>query len=313
VADSAQAALATGTTSNDRVAEIIRNLEITINRRLDGVLHGNHQGLTPGHGTEPGESRRYEPGDDVRRIDWNVTARTREVHVRDQIADRDLVAWLVVDASASMRFGTTRTDKASIALAATGAIGFLTARNQNRLGAVIVTGAGERVIPPASGRGAVQAILRSVADTDAPDGSGRATLSSALDRVGAIERRRGFVSVISDFAGSSWFDSLARLGLRHDLLSLRVTDRRESDLPAIGLVELRDPATGLRREVRVTPQVQRRFARRAELRHHEMYRAMRRAGAELIELNTSDDWLGAIVDHVQQRRTQAVRGEVLRR
>ena len=92
----------------EQVAELVRTLELTINRRLDSVLHGNYQGITPGHGSEPGEARPYQPGDDVRRIDWNVTARTQETHVRDQIADRDLEAWLVIDTSAAMRFGTAR-------------------------------------------------------------------------------------------------------------------------------------------------------------------------------------------------------------
>ena len=107
----------------EHVAELVRTLELTINRRLDGVLHGNYQGITPGHGSEPGEARLYQPGDDVRRIDWNVTARTQETHVRDQIADRDLEAWLVVDTSAAMRFGTTAADKAQVALAAAAASG----------------------------------------------------------------------------------------------------------------------------------------------------------------------------------------------
>ena len=103
---------------SEALVELLRSLELTINRRLDGVLHGNHRGLTPGHGSEPGESRPYQPGDDVRRIDWNVTARTNETYVREQIADHDLTAWLVVDASATMQFGTVRNDKAQIAMAA---------------------------------------------------------------------------------------------------------------------------------------------------------------------------------------------------
>ena len=122
------------------VAELLRSLEFTINRTLDGQLHGQHQGITPGHGSEPGESRTYQPGDDVRRIDWNVTARTRELHVRDQIADRDLEAWMVVDVSAAMHFGTRHSTKAQIALAAAATVGFLTARNQNRVGSVLVAG-----------------------------------------------------------------------------------------------------------------------------------------------------------------------------
>lgn len=305
--------VADGDPGDTDIAEIIRGLEITITRRLDGVLHGNHQGITPGHGTEPGESRRYEPGDDVRRIDWNVTARTRETHVREQIADRDLEAWLVIDTSAAMAFGTARTRKASVALSAAGAVGFLTARNQNRLGAVIVAGPKVAVVPPRGGRLQVQAILRTAALSQAPDGSGTADLAGGLDRVGAIAARRGFVAVISDFTGTGWHDPLARLGLRHDLLALAVNDRRESDLPPIGLVSMVDPATGAAREVRVTAEVQRRFAERAEIRRRERERAIRRANAELIELSTDGDWLGAIVHHVQRRRVQAVRGEALRR
>ena len=305
--------MADGDPGDTDIAEIIRSLEITITRRLDGVLHGNHQGITPGHGTEPGESRRYEPGDDVRRIDWNVTARTRETHVREQIADRDLEAWLVIDTSAAMSFGTARTLKASVALSAAGAVGFLTARNQNRLGAVIVAGPKVSVVPPRGGRLQVQAILRTAALAQAPDGTGAADVASGLDRVGAIAARRGFVAVISDFAGSAWHDPLARLGLRHDLLALAVNDRREADLPPIGLVSMVDPATGAAREIRVTAGVQRRFAERAAQRRREREHAIRRANAELIELSTDGDWLGAIVRHVQRRRIQAVRGEALRR
>lgn len=305
--------MADGDPGDTDIAEIIRSLEITITRRLDGVLHGNHQGITPGHGTEPGESRRYEPGDDVRRIDWNVTARTRETHVREQIADRDLEAWLVIDTSAAMSFGTARTLKASVALSAAGAVGFLTARNQNRLGAVIVAGPKVSVVPPRGGRLQVQAILRTAALAQAPDGTGAADLASGLDRVGAIAARRGFVAVISDFADSAWHDPLARLGLRHDLLALAVNDRREADLPPIGLVSMVDPATGAAREIRVTAGVQRRFAERAAQRRREREHAIRRANAELIELSTDGDWLGAIVRHVQRRRIQAVRGEALRR
>ena len=107
----------------DAAAEMLRSMELLINRRLDGVLHGNYEGLTPGHGSEPGESRQYQPGDDVRRIDWNVTARTTETYVREQIADRDLLAWLVVDLSSSMRFGTSANEKSHTATAAAATVG----------------------------------------------------------------------------------------------------------------------------------------------------------------------------------------------
>lgn len=297
----------------DAVAEMLRTLELTISRRLDGVLHGNYQGLTPGHGSEPGESRVYQPGDDVRRIDWNVTARTNETHVREQIADRDLTAWLVVDASATMDFGTVTTDKATTAIAAAATVGFLTARNQNQLGAVLVAGPEVRVVPPRAGQNQVRAVLATLSTPPPSEGAGHADLAGALDRVGALARRRGFIAVISDFHGADWATSLGRLSIRHDLLAITVHDPREYDVPPIGLVEFSDPATGSTREVRVTAKLQRRFAEEAAARRTERLATLARTGAEVIELTTDSDWLGAIVAHVQERRTQAVRGGVMPR
>lgn len=292
---------------------MLRSMELMINRRLDGVLHGNYQGLTPGHGSEPGESRPYQPGDDVRRIDWNVSARTNETYVREQIADRDLLAWLVVDVSATMRFGTTENDKSQTAMAAAATVGFLTARNQNRLGAVLVAGPKIHVMQPRAGKNQVRAILSSLASAPPAEGSGRADLAGALDRVGAIAKRRGFVAIISDFAGDSWSAPLGRLGLRHDMLAITVHDPREMDVPPIGLVELVDPATGASREIRVTKKVQSRYREAAAEERTRRTSTLGRSGAELIELSTADDWLGTIIEHVQSRRTQAVRGGVLKR
>lgn len=296
-----------------QVAELVRTLELTINRRLDSALHGNYQGITPGHGTEAGESRPYQPGDDVRRIDWNVTARTLETHVREQIADRDLEAWLIVDTSAAMRFGTSIADKAQVALAATACVGFLTARNQNRLGAVLVAGPHVKVMPPRFGRDQVRAIVSAVATPPRTEGLGRSDLGAAIDRVAAISKRRGFVAVIADFSGTAWADPLARLGMRHDLLTIAVHDPRERDVPPVGLVDLVDPATGQHCEVRVTPDVQRRFATAAAEQVAEREDAIHRAGAELIDLATDADWLHTIVTHVRRKRVQAVNAQVLRR
>ena len=297
----------------DTVAEHLRSIELMITRRLDGVLHGNHQGLTPGHGSEPGESRPYQPGDDVRRIDWNVTARTNETYVREQIADRDLLAWMIVDVSATMNFGTTVNDKAQTAMAAAATVGFLTARAQNRLGAVLVAGPRIHVMQPRAGKNQVRAILASLALPPPSERAGRADLAGALDRVGAIANRRGFVAVISDFAGDSWIESFGRTGIRHELLAIVVRDPRESDVPPVGLVEFVDPATGRTREIRVTAKVQQRFAEEADRERGRRLTGLRRAHAEIIELSTADDWLGSIVSHVQRKRVQAVRGGVMPR
>lgn len=290
------------------LAELLRSLELTVTRRLDGVLHGQYQGLTPGHGSEPGESREYQAGDDVRRIDWNVTARTQQLHVRDQIADRDLEAWLVVDASASMRFGTADSEKSSVALAAAAAIGFLTARNQNRIGAVIVAGPHARTLPPRYGRDQVRAILQAIATAPDVEGAGRPDLGAALDRVAALSRRRGFAAVIADLHVDGWQRPLGALSARHEVLVIDVIDPRELELPAVGWLSLVDPATGAQREVRVTRDVQRKFAEAAAAKRAAVAEAIGAAGATQLTLRTDEDWLAAIVTHTKRRRVQVVHG-----
>ena len=202
-----------------------------------------------------------------------MTARTGETHVRDQIADRDLEAWLVVDVSAAMRFGTAKLEKAQVALAAAACVGFLTVRNKNRIGAALVAGPHIKMMPPRFGRDQVRAILTAVASPPPSEHLGRSDLAGAISRVDRLSRRRGFVCVIADFAGSAWADPLTRLGMRNDLLAIPIHDPRERDVPPIGLVSLVDAATGATREVRVTAGIQRRFA---EARGHESGGAARR-------------------------------------
>lgn len=294
--------------NHERVAETVRRLEMSVDRRIDGRLHGHHRGLTPGQGSEPGDTRLYQPGDDVRRIDWSVTARTSQVHVRDQIADRDLQAWLVVDASAGMRFGTTTVDKFTVATGVAAAVGFLTARHQNRVGAMVVAGADVQVLPPRPGRDHVRAIIARLAalGAPAPAPSGASALATALERLAGTEHRRGFVAVVTDFLTPGWQRPLGVLGQRHDLLAVEVVDPRELDLTAWGQVTFSDPATGARREVRLTRGVVQRYAAAAAEQRGEHRRSILAAGAEHLVVSTADDWLAAVVDHVQRRRTQVV-------
>ena len=179
----------------------LRKLELTVRRKLDGVLHGDHLGLLPGPGTEPGESRSYQPGDDVRRMDWSVTARTTQPHVRQMIADRELETWLVVDVSASLDFGTTGCEKRDLAVAAAASIAFLNSGGGNRLGAIISNGDTMRRVPALSGRMHEQELLRAIATTPrAPMGT-RGDLAAAIDALRRPERRRGMAVIISDFLG----------------------------------------------------------------------------------------------------------------
>jgi uncharacterized protein (DUF58 family) len=159
----------------------------------------------------------------------------------------------------------------------------------------------------------VRAILALLASPPDSEGAGRVDLVGALDRVGALAQRRGFISVISDFSGTGWSDAVGRLGVRHDLLAIVVRDPREDDVPPIGLVTFADPSTGEVRDVKVTRAVQQRFVTEAQHARAQRLDALRRARAEVIELSTSDDWLAEIVRHVNRKRVQAVRGEGLRR
>jgi len=292
--------------SDAQLAEILRSLELRIDRKLDGLLHGQHQGLTPGHGSEHGESRPYVIGDDVRRIDWNITARTRELHVREQIADRDLVAWLAIDLSPSMAFGTAAAEKRSIALGAAAAVGFLTARSQNRVGAVVATADSRRMLPPRVGRDHLRAVLATVGSTEIADDQGRVDLGALLEDVAGRARRRGFVCVISDFLADpeTWRRPLGTLAMRHEVLAVEIVDPRELDLPAIGSLTLRDPASGQVRDVRLTESVRRRYAAAAGAQRERIRMTVIGAGAHHLQLRTDHDWLSSLIGFVQRRRRQ---------
>jgi uncharacterized protein (DUF58 family) len=201
-----------------------------------------------------------------------------------------------------MHFGTIHSTKAQIALAAAATVGFLTARNQNRVGSVLVAGPHVRITPPRLGRDNVRSILRAVADSPDTEGLGRGDLPEALRRVGALSKRRGFICVISDFAGTDWSSAMSALGMRHDVLSIGVVDPREFDVPPIGLVTFADPSSGATREMMVTADVQRRFADLAAAKRQERERTARASASDWLELSTDSDWLAEIAAHVRRRR-----------
>ncbi|MBT8226070.1 MAG: DUF58 domain-containing protein, partial [Dactylosporangium sp.] len=223
---------------------VLGRLQLLITRRLDGLLQGDYLGLLPGPGTEPGESREYRPGDDVRRIDWPVTARTTTPHVRQTVADRELETWLAVDLSASLDFGTARCLKRDLAVAASAAMAHLTVRGGNRIGAVVGTGETVLRLPARPGRREAQGLLKAIAST--PVLPGRASLEALIDALNRPQRRRGLGVVISDFLvpPQQWARTLRKLAMRHDVLAVEVVDPRELDLPDVGVLSLIDPETG---------------------------------------------------------------------
>ncbi len=182
---------------------LLRRLEYTVRNKLDGLLQGNYQGLVPGPGSEAGEARQYVPGDDVRRMDWAVTARTTVPHIRQTIADRELETWLVVDLSASMDFGTALTEKRELVLAGITAVAHLTIRGGNRIGAIVGNGEQSYVVPARAGRTHARHLLRQIAQTPRAGQAGGSDLASMLEAVRRPQRRRGLIAVVSDFLEST--------------------------------------------------------------------------------------------------------------
>jgi uncharacterized protein (DUF58 family) len=291
--------IATGPSS-----EVLRRLELTVTRRLDGLLQGDYRGLVPGHGTEAGETRPYAPGDDVRRIDWNVTARTIEPHIRQTIADRELETWVLADFSASLAFGTADCEKRDLALAAIAAVGFLTQRTGNRIGAIVLEGERSVTVPARTGRAHLQAMLHRMLKAAKDDHPGASDLSTALRRLAVATRRRGMVVVVSDFlAPAGWDKPLRALSARHEVLAVEVLDPRELELPDVGVLDLIDPETGLAREVNTSRASTRaRFAEAARAQRDEITKQIRDAGADHLQLRTDSDWLRDLVDFVSVRR-----------
>jgi uncharacterized protein (DUF58 family) len=282
----------------------LRQLELTITRKLDGLLQGDHLGLVPGGGTEPADGRLYAPGDDVRRMDWNLTARTGLPHVRTTIADRELETWLVIDHSASLDFGTADCEKRDLALAAAAAFTFLTVRDGNRIAASLF-GPEAEVIPPGGGRAAALALLHRVEQRGrVADGAASTTLAEALRRARLTAKRRSLVVVITDLIDQSdWQRELRALALRHQVVVVEVRDPRESALPPVGLLMLVDPETGDRLEVQTSnAKVRQRFADAALARQLQNTRSVRAAGAAHLVLSTDRDWLFDVVRFVAARR-----------
>lgn len=288
--------------------EIIRRLTLDVTRRLDGMLHGDYMGIVPGRGTEPGEAREYAPGDDVRHIDWNVTARMQDPHIRETIADRELETWILVDRSPGLDFGTARCEKRDLALAATAGVGLMTARGANRVGAMILRGSEVTTSPPSQGRKNLLSILDRVLRSPRDTGTGPAQLDVAFRRLGAIARRRGLVTVISDFMSdpAQWQTALGALGLRHSVLCIELVDPWDLELPKVGLVQFLDPSSGAVREINTDSESTRSlYSRAAAEQKQKVSQAIRSAGADHLVMNTEGDWLLDLANHVANKRRRA--------
>ena len=282
---------------------VLRRLEWRVIRRLDGRLQGDYRTLLRGSGLDFADLRDYEAGDDVRQIDWNVTARTDTVHVRTYLEDRELTAWLLLDRSPSMGFGPVDRPKELVLTELATTLARLLTRGGNRVGAILYDNRTERTITPRSGRNQV---LRLTDDLLRPaEPAGTSTDLSGLFRSALHTiRRRSLVVVVSDFLSEpGWERPLAMLEQRHELVAIALSDPREHELPDAGLIVVEDAETGELLSVDTSdPEFRRRFAVVAEQRRADLRAATRRAGVGLHTISTDEDLVGALVRIVQQRR-----------
>jgi uncharacterized protein (DUF58 family) len=294
----------TGALTPERV---LRRLEWRVIRLLDGRLQGNYRSLFRGSGLDVAELREYEPGDDLRSIDWNVTARTDIPHVREYLEDRELSAWLVLDRSPSMGFGPVDRQKHLVLTEVAAIVAQLLARGGNRVGALLFDAGVERTIPPGHGRNQVLRIIAAVAAAPDPNTrpSGAATdLAGALTAIGGIARRRSLVVVVSDFhTDPSWARPLGQLARRHDVVPIQISDRREFELPAVGGIYVEDAETGEQIYVDTDDAAFRqRLEAAARQREEELVAAARSAGTDLYTVATDEDLVRALARIAEQRR-----------
>ena len=282
---------------------VLRALDITIGRRVSGLLQGDYRSSSLGRGTELAQIRPYVAGDDVRLIDWNVTARTGEPHVRVQVAERILTTWLVLDTSPSMAFGTADRRKADVAEGVALATGHVATRRANRLGVVTFGGGLEETIPPHQGRAGMLNLLIELRRQPATPVTGRMTLGQALGRVSKLSGWSRLVVVVSDFRGPrDWQAPLMELAGRHAVLCVEIRDPREQELPDMGHLHLIDPETG--RQLRVDTgnrRLRERFAAAAAAERAEVAAMIGRAGARHITLSTAGDWLKVFAGEVSRK------------
>jgi uncharacterized protein (DUF58 family) len=283
---------------------LLRALDVDVGRRIEGLLAGDYRAFVHGDGSELAQIRPYVPGDDVRRIDWNVTARTGEPHVRETMAERVLVTWLVLDTSPSMQFGTADRRKADVAEGVAIALGHVGTRRGNRLGVVTFGDDRPQALPPRQGRLGLLGLLTALRAEPPEDRVGATSLGEALKRTGALARQRALVAIVSDFRGPrDWRRPLLELAGRHDVVAVEIRDQREQELPNMGELWLVDPETG--RLMRVDTRSRRlreRFARAAAAERDELSSELASLGVRHHVLTTSGEWLRSLAVFLKRGR-----------
>ncbi|MDB5751135.1 MAG: hypothetical protein JWP65_1556 [Ramlibacter sp.] len=284
--------------------QVLRRLEWKVIKRLDGLLQGDYRTLLRGTGLDLADLREYQLHDDVRHIDWNVTARMQSPHVRVFTEDREMAAWFLLDLSPSVDFGSGELRKRNISAEFVAVLARLLTRHGNRVGAMLYGAGVDTVIPTRSGRRHVLHLLHSIQTRPASVESGQTRLDELLASAASLIKRRSTVFVVSDFISDpGWERTLAQLAQRHEVVAVRVLDPMELDLPDLGLLTLRDAETGENVVVDTHDAgFRKRFARIAAQREADLRQALVRAGVDALELSTDADLVDAIVRFVEMRK-----------
>jgi len=291
---------------------ILRRLEWTVIRRLDGVLHGDYRTVFRGYGLDLADLREYQYHDDVRHIDWNVTARLQTPYVREYNEEREIAAWLLLDLSPSVDFGSRDVRKRNVSAEFMALLARLLTRRGNRVGALLYGDSVDAVIPARGGRRHVLHILHAILTRPEQAHSAATRLSDLLGTALQMVARRSLIFVVSDFISTpGWEKPLARLAQRHEVIAVRLYDPLEMTLPDLGLLVMQDAETGEQIFVDTHDRgFRKRFAAVAAKREAELRAAFRNAGVDALELSTEGDLVDAVLRFadLRKRRSQLAGG-----
>lgn len=286
---------------------ILRRLEWTVIKRLDGLLQGDYRTLLRGTGIDLADLREYQHHDDVRHIDWNVTARLQVPHVRVFTEDREMTAWFLLDLSPSVDFGSGEKRKRHMSEGFVAVMARLLTRHGNRVGALIYGAGVDQIIPAGSGRRHVLQLMHAMTQPTKPASQGVTRLHELLQTAAAMVRRRSTVFVVSDFISESgWERPLGQLAQKHEVVAVRLVDPLEVNLPDLGLVNMLDSESGEQLLVDTSSaKFRQRFAQIAAQRETALRRSLARAGVDTLELSTDDDLVQAMLRFTEMRRRRS--------
>ena len=290
------------------VLKTVRRIEISLRSTINSVMAGAYHSSFKGNGMEFSEVREYVPGDDIRTIDWNVTARTGHPYVKKYVEERELTVMLVVDASSSADFGSGREMKGQVMATISALLAFAAIRNNDKVGLLIFTEEVELFIPPAKGKRHVLRVIRELL-VFKPKGR-RTHMQGALEYLGGILRRRAIVVVLSDFQDSGFELAFKMLRRRHEVIAVGVTDPRELELPDVGFVELEDPETGDTLMVDTgDPSFREEFRKAAKLETRRLQLLFQKMTVDFVRIVTAEDTIATVSPLVEyfRRRSREVR------